>query len=209
MTLLNQKASAFSAERSASSDRLSPSVEQRSSERKSVANRAVATTEDGIVESRSNERQLTQWLTAREAAVRMRVSVKTIYAEVSAGRLRAARVGGRRALRFRAEWITSASPRQRVGTRQAVSKPVNCVRRTCLAFAHFRGELTMDSISDLRRSRASEPVRNALDALDGVQESGSGWSARCPAHDDYNPSLSVAEGDDGRVLLVPSRGLRH
>ena len=97
MTLLNQKASAFSAERSASSDRLSPSVEQRSSERKSVANRAVATTEDGIVESRSNERQLTQWLRAREAAVRMRVSVKTIYAEVSAGRLRAARVGGRRA----------------------------------------------------------------------------------------------------------------
>ena len=67
----------------------------------------------------------------------------------------------------------------------------------------------MDSISDLRRSRASEPVRNALDALDGVQESGSGWSARCPAHDDYNPSLSVAEGDDGRVLLLFSRGLRH
>ena len=28
-----------------------------------------------------------------------------------------------------------------------------------------------------------------------------GWQARCPAHDDHEPSLSIAEGDDGRVLL--------
>ena len=35
-----------------------------------------------------------------------------------------------------------------------------------------------------------------------VKQTGSGkWLARCPAHDDKHPSLSVAEGDDGRVLV--------
>lgn len=38
--------------------------------------------------------------------------------------------------------------------------------------------------------------------LDGVRRTGAGrWLARCPAHDDRRPSLSVAELDDGRVLL--------
>jgi hypothetical protein len=27
------------------------------------------------------------------------------------------------------------------------------------------------------------------------------WMARCPVHDDDRPSLSVAEGDDGAILL--------
>ena len=31
--------------------------------------------------------------------------------------------------------------------------------------------------------------------------SGSGWVARCPAHEDKMPSLSVTEGADGRVLV--------
>ena len=29
----------------------------------------------------------------------------------------------------------------------------------------------------------------------------SGWQAHCPAHEDRNASLSISEGDDGRVLL--------
>lgn len=45
------------------------------------------------------------WLTADEAAVRARVGLKTIYREVKAERLRAAKVGGRRELRFLAEWV--------------------------------------------------------------------------------------------------------
>jgi hypothetical protein len=45
--------------------------------------------------------------------------------------------------------------------------------------------------------RAEDFVRR----LDGVRANGSGWSARCPAHDDRRASLSVAEGEDGRVLL--------
>ena len=31
--------------------------------------------------------------------------------------------------------------------------------------------------------------------------SGTGYQAKCPAHDDRNPSLSIREGDGGKVLL--------
>jgi hypothetical protein len=41
-----------------------------------------------------------------------------------------------------------------------------------------------------------------LSRLDRVKLTGpSKWQARCPAHDDKGPSLSVRELDDGRVLL--------
>jgi AAA domain len=40
-----------------------------------------------------------------------------------------------------------------------------------------------------------------LDLLQGVTRNGDGWKARCPAHDDQTPSLSIKEGDDGRTLL--------
>lgn len=45
------------------------------------------------------------WLTVREAAARARVGSKLVYREVRAGRLKAARVGGRRELRLLAEWV--------------------------------------------------------------------------------------------------------
>jgi excisionase family DNA binding protein len=45
------------------------------------------------------------WLTVVEAAQRARCGVKTVYREVQAGRLRAARIGGRRELRLRPEWV--------------------------------------------------------------------------------------------------------
>jgi hypothetical protein len=41
-----------------------------------------------------------------------------------------------------------------------------------------------------------------LDRLQGVTATGPGrWVARCPAHEDRSPSLSVRELPDGRVLL--------
>ena len=41
-----------------------------------------------------------------------------------------------------------------------------------------------------------------LDRLHGVRSTGpSRWLARCPAHEDRSPSLSIRELDDGRVLL--------
>jgi DNA binding domain, excisionase family len=45
------------------------------------------------------------WLTVAEAADRARCGVKLIYREVKAGRLRAAKVGGRRELRLLPEWV--------------------------------------------------------------------------------------------------------
>jgi len=48
----------------------------------------------------------------------------------------------------------------------------------------------------------SPQVDRFISALpNGAKQSGDGWVASCPAHDDSNPSLSVSEGDDGRVLL--------
>lgn len=40
-----------------------------------------------------------------------------------------------------------------------------------------------------------------LSRFEGVQQSGGGWVAKCPAHGDDNPSLSIARGEDGRWLV--------
>lgn len=45
------------------------------------------------------------WLTVHEAAPYARCGVKVLYRAVRNGRLRAARLGGRRELRLRREWI--------------------------------------------------------------------------------------------------------
>jgi hypothetical protein len=50
-------------------------------------------------------------------------------------------------------------------------------------------------------ANSSEPLSRVLDLLPGSQNRGDYYLARCPAHDDANPSLSVGVGDDGRVLL--------
>lgn len=44
-------------------------------------------------------------------------------------------------------------------------------------------------------------IRALLSRLDGVRPCCGGYVALCPAHDDRNPSLSIAQGDDGRILL--------
>lgn len=38
-------------------------------------------------------------------------------------------------------------------------------------------------------------------SLGKAQRSQSGWTCLCPAHDDHKPSLSVAEGDSGLILI--------
>ncbi len=40
-----------------------------------------------------------------------------------------------------------------------------------------------------------------LELLQGVKRTARGWSSRCPAHNDKSPSLSIQEGQDGRILL--------
>lgn len=44
-------------------------------------------------------------------------------------------------------------------------------------------------------------IEKILDRLEGVKRVGRRWVARCPAHDDKSPSLSLTEAQDGRVLL--------
>jgi putative DNA primase/helicase len=63
---------------------------------------------------------------------------------------------------------------------------------------------------DLRRGhRTVTAVHRVLDALVAAgstpRRSGSGWMARCPAHDDSTASLSITNGD-GRVLLHDHAG---
>lgn len=54
---------------------------------------------------------------------------------------------------------------------------------------------------------ASPQVSQFLDRLNGVRRNGANWSARCPCrNDDENPSLSIGQGDDGRVLVTCHRG---
>jgi hypothetical protein len=47
----------------------------------------------------------------------------------------------------------------------------------------------------------TDTISKVLELLQGVRRSGSGWAARCPAHEDEKASLSVSEGEDGRVLI--------
>jgi hypothetical protein len=53
-------------------------------------------------------------------------------------------------------------------------------------------------------------ISKVLDALTAhgcdPRRSGDGWSAKCPAHEDNNPSLSVKEAAGGAVLLKDHAG---
>ena len=48
---------------------------------------------------------------------------------------------------------------------------------------------------------SNTPVELVLSKLPDAKPARKGWSVRCPAHDDRRPSLSIAEGDDGRALV--------
>jgi predicted P-loop ATPase/5S rRNA maturation endonuclease (ribonuclease M5) len=44
-------------------------------------------------------------------------------------------------------------------------------------------------------------IKVILSRFENVKRNGSGWSAKCPAHEDDNPSLSIGQGKNGRVVL--------
>jgi CHC2 zinc finger len=56
------------------------------------------------------------------------------------------------------------------------------------------------------KANGNTPVDHVLSHLQGVRRSGAGWMAKCPHHDDRQPSLSIKEADDGKVLLHCHRG---
>ena len=51
------------------------------------------------------------------------------------------------------------------------------------------------------RRPAADPLDLLLSRLEGVKQHGARYVARCPAHDDKSPSLSLSRGDDGRALV--------
>mgnify|MGYP006267867849 CR=1 FL=1 len=57
-------------------------------------------------------------------------------------------------------------------------------------------------------TKATSPqIDNFLGRLSRVKASGDGWTASCPCRsDDDNPSLSISQGTDGRVLATCHRG---
>jgi excisionase family DNA binding protein len=61
------------------------------------------------------------WITLEEAALRLRVSTATLRRAIKRGRLRAARVGGNRAIRLRPEWADAWL--------EATSTPIEAVQR--------------------------------------------------------------------------------
>jgi hypothetical protein len=50
-------------------------------------------------------------------------------------------------------------------------------------------------------STTSTCEKELLEQLEGVRKAGRGWIAKCPAHPDRTPSLSVTVGSDGRLLI--------
>lgn len=46
-----------------------------------------------------------EWLTVKDAAKRARCGHRVLYREAEAGRIKVARIGGRRELRFKPEWV--------------------------------------------------------------------------------------------------------
>ena len=58
----------------------------------------------------------------------------------------------------------------------------------------------------VRSMRPRTNVDELLDRLRNVRRTGGGWTALCAAHDDREPSLSINEGDDGRILLYCHAG---
>ena len=50
-------------------------------------------------------------------------------------------------------------------------------------------------------SGAAEGLNVILSKLSKVRRKGNQWKALCPAHDDVNPSLSIRQAEDGKILL--------
>ena len=52
-------------------------------------------------------------------------------------------------------------------------------------------------------------LRDALDRLPDARQCAGGWAARCPAHEDSRPSLSIRAGDKGHAILKCFAGCEY
>src|SRR5262245_27581615 len=69
-------------------------------------------------------------------------------------------------------------------------------RLSCPRFPRRPGTRTGDT-----RSEGRVTVQDLLARLERVSKTHTGWTARCPAHEDARPSLSIGTAEDGRILL--------
>lgn len=68
---------------------------------------------------------------------------------------------------------------------------------------HREAAYSNSCVTNFPQSRSSaQPVETLLSRLQGVRQTGGGrWLARCPAHEDRTPSLSIRETEGGTILL--------
>ena len=52
-------------------------------------------------------------------------------------------------------------------------------------------------------------IQDVLFSLQGVRRESRQWKARCPAHEDREPSLTIREGHDGRILMYCHAGCSY
>src|SRR5262249_1875808 len=143
----------------------------------------------------------------REAAVMLGVSARTLWS-LSAGRqIPVVRIGRRKlyAVESLRAWIRERETAARAqgaalreGPRHYSHGPEK--EESPVARSAKSGESQESSAMECMQ------IENVLSKLAGVRKAGKGWKARCPAHDDQNPSLSVDIGDEGRVLLYCHAG---
>ena len=55
------------------------------------------------------------------------------------------------------------------------------------------------------RKAAAQDISDRL----GGNKQGKGFQARCPCHDDKHASLSIADGEDGKLLLYCHAGCKY
>src|SRR5215510_10014066 len=60
-------------------------------------------------------------------------------------------------------------------------------------------------------AQTTTPTITAQELSDrlGGKRQGQGFLAHCPCHDDKHPSLSIADGEDGRILLYCHAGCKY
>jgi hypothetical protein len=82
-----------------------------------------------------------------------------------------------------------------------------CIGRTALLMTFVRGSNAFPrskrNLPSATTMRATMPVMTAetIATALGGRKAGRGWTARCPAHDDSTPSLSVCDAGAGKVLV--------
>ena len=64
----------------------------------------------------------------------------------------------------------------------------------------------MPALAAERETPLTMDARQLTAALGGTWRGGNYGSARCPSHDDRHPSLSIRDGDDGKVLVFCNAG---